>query len=246
LKKLIVNIFLFVIYATNIFAQNSVYEYFINANRFYIQGNYDKAIELYKRILKEDIKNGYIYYNIGTCYLKENKIGKSLYYFNLARFYIPLNRRLRKNILIAKSKLKDEFPSKIIYEYLDKIFIFSKIFSEKTLFFLMISTFYLFIFSLIFRSRVIHLVIFLAFLILGVNFGWDYFYIHHLNFGYVINKNVPVFSDISKNSKIILKANDGDKIYILKKHNNFLYVEFINGLKGWILNKDAIYNNEKL
>ncbi len=229
----------------NLLAQSQKYELLLEANKSYEKGNYEQAIRNYIKI-SNYINNGYLFYNIGTCYLKLNRVGKALFYFEKAKFFIPLDKNLIKNNLIAKSRVKDNIPEKNIIYYLGNFFILTKIFSVRFLFYLSIFLFYclllFFVFLIFKKKKILFFISLVIFVFIFSNFLWSYYYLNILKFGYISKNNVSVFSDFSENAQELFKVNDGVKIYVLEKHHNFLYVLFSDGRKGWIQNNNAIYN----
>ncbi len=243
----IVSIFIFIL-EVSLFSQPKYYKILLTANNNYENGNYVEAISDYLKISKH-LDNGYLFYNIGTCYLKLNQIGKSLFYFEKAKFLIPLNKELNNNILIANSKIKDNFPKRNVYFYLDNVFFITKILSLKILFYISFILYYLTIFSLLFyfykKKKFLFSISFILFLIFILNFLWSYYSFNYLKFGYVINDESKLFSDFNKKNKIISTVNQGVKIYVLEKHKDFLYVMLQDGKKGWIDKNNVIINNFK-
>ncbi len=243
----IVSIFIFIL-EVSLFSQPKYYKILLNANNNYENGNYVEAISDYLKISKH-LDNGYLFYNIGTCYLKLNQIGKSLFYFEKAKFLIPLNKELNNNILIANSKIKDNLPKRNVYFYLGNIFFITKILSLKILFYISFILYYLTIFYLLFyfykKKKFLFSISFILFLIFILNFLWSYYSFNYLKFGYVINDESKLFSDFNKKNKIISTVNQGVKIYVLEKHKDFLYVMLQDGKKGWIDKNNIIINNFK-
>ncbi len=243
----IVSIFIFIL-EVSLFSQPKYYKILLNANNNYENGNYVEAISDYLKISKH-LDNGYLFYNIGTCYLKLNQIGKSLFYFEKAKFLIPLNKELNNNILIANSKIKDNLPKRNVYFYLENVFFITKILSLKILFYISFILYYLTIFSLLFyfykKKKILFSISFILFLIFILNFLWSYYSFNYLKFGYVTNDKSKLFSDFNKKNKIISTVNQGVKIYVLEKHKDFLYVMLQDGKKGWIDKNNVIINNFK-
>ncbi len=240
-------IFIFIL-KISLFSQPKYYKILLDANNNYENGKYVEAISDYLKISKR-IDNGYLFYNIGTCYLKINQIGKSLFYFEKAKFLIPLNKELNNNILIANSKIKDNLPKKNIYFYLGNVFFITKILSLRMLFFISLILYYVTIFSLIFyfykKKKTLFSISFVLFLIFILNFLWSYYSFNYLNFGFVINDDTKLLSDFNTRNKIISTINQGVKIYVLEKHKDFLYVMLQDGKKGWLNKNNVIVNNFK-
>jgi len=116
------------------------------ATKLYENNQTTSSREIFEEIYKEfKINNGYLFFNIGTCYLKENMLGKSLYWFAKAKSLIPLNSSLNKNIQIASSKTKDMIEDTTYIKYLERLFFVSYILSLKNILYIGTALFYLLI-----------------------------------------------------------------------------------------------------
>jgi tetratricopeptide (TPR) repeat protein len=78
------------------------------AGNAYAQGNFPEAIRLYGELLKEKGESATVYYNIGNCYYKLNKIGQSILNYERALLLAPGNKDIRFNLEIARLKTVDK------------------------------------------------------------------------------------------------------------------------------------------
>jgi len=76
---------------------------FYNANNFYKQADYAKAIKQYEQILERESESGNLYYNLANSYLKEGAFGKAILNYERARKLIPRDRDLEANYQYARS-----------------------------------------------------------------------------------------------------------------------------------------------
>ena len=81
MKKLFFNIVLLFSLVVN--AQTSD-ELFSKANNLYQNGKYSEAIKLYTSIEKQGLKSDDLFFNLGNCYYKLNKVAPSIYYYEKA------------------------------------------------------------------------------------------------------------------------------------------------------------------
>ena len=238
------------LYAGNV-EQSEIYQSFGSANKYFHEKNYNKAIELYKEIYKKGIHNGYIFYNIGTSYIKKHELGKSLYWYNKAKFFIPLNSSLNKNIQIAISRNQDSIPDKTFFKYLESIFILGKIFSMKINYYITTGLFLVLILFLIIKNFVINLkkkyilnraIIFslVLFVIFSINLIFEYYEYNFLNTGYIIANNTSVKDDYNIDANTIATVNDGTKVFILSGNDKFYKIKLLNKLEGWVLKSKVI------
>ena len=81
----------------------------------YKNQNFEKAIELYKKIESKGLHSSELYYNLGSSYYKLNKVGPSIYYLEKALKINPLNEDAANNLIFAKRLALDkieELPKK--------------------------------------------------------------------------------------------------------------------------------------
>ena len=81
------------------------------ANQLYEEGNYEEAIAEYERILAAEIKNGYVYYNLGNAYFKSEQLGKAILSFERARRLLPRDEDINANLTFARQFTKDKIET---------------------------------------------------------------------------------------------------------------------------------------
>ena len=99
MKKLFFNIVL--LFSLVINAQTSD-ELFSKANNLYQNGKYSEAIKLYTSIEKQGLKSDDLFFNLGNCYYKLNKVAPSIYYYEKALKTNPIHEDASFNLAFAK------------------------------------------------------------------------------------------------------------------------------------------------
>lgn len=84
---------------------------FQRANDRFNDGDYASAVDALDSILKTGIKSGNLYYNLGNCYFKMKKLGKSILNYERAKLLIPRDSDLLSNYKLAKAQLKQKDPA---------------------------------------------------------------------------------------------------------------------------------------
>jgi tetratricopeptide (TPR) repeat protein len=77
------------------------------AEELYRNGDYEKAAEVYKKILQEGWHNGELYYNLGNCYYKSGNYGKAILNYERARRFLGNDADLEKNLKLANLHITD-------------------------------------------------------------------------------------------------------------------------------------------
>ncbi|NCS87113.1 MAG: tetratricopeptide repeat protein, partial [Ignavibacteria bacterium] len=91
-----------------------------DANNYYQNKQYEKAIEKYNSILELNFESPALYYNLGNAYFRTNQIGKSILNYERALKLDPNNEDLQYNLAIVKARTADrikEVPKLFIIEW---------------------------------------------------------------------------------------------------------------------------------
>lgn len=78
-----------------------------DADSAYVQGNYQKAIELYSALLKES-QSADLYYNLGNAYYRTEEITQAILAYERALLLSPGDADIRFNLQLARTKTIDK------------------------------------------------------------------------------------------------------------------------------------------
>lgn len=106
MKRIIILTALLLMSVVGVMAQTSA-ERWEAGNRAYIEGNYDKAIEVYTAILDGGEYSMKLYYNLANAYFKAGANGKAILYYNKALRIAPSQEDIRHNLALAEAQTKD-------------------------------------------------------------------------------------------------------------------------------------------
>ncbi|MBD3426493.1 MAG: tetratricopeptide repeat protein [Candidatus Omnitrophica bacterium] len=84
---------------------------FARGNDYYEQGDYQNAINEYKKIIDGGQASGPLYYNIAGAYFKSGQLGKAVLNYRRAMFLMPRDGDLKANYKFAKSAVLEKPPS---------------------------------------------------------------------------------------------------------------------------------------
>lgn len=222
---------------------------FYEANDFYKNEQFSKAIELYHQIELKGKISIELYYNLANSYYKTNKVGPAIYYYEKALKIDPSNEDAMNNLIFAKRLALDniqEIPKNIFQKinanYLQKLSynqwaIVSVVFS-----FLACILFLLFYFA---NSPTIKRTYFgtsiFSFLLLLISFSITY---NQYSF-FKNNKEAIVFEETSTvknaptfNSEDVFILHEGTKVIVLDAIDNWKKIKLADGKQGWIIAKE--------
>lgn len=86
-------------------AQNA---FFDEGNRLYQAGDFDGALDRYRRILDAGLESGDLHYNIGNTYFRLGALGPAILHYERARRLMPGDDDLLANLALARSLTADE------------------------------------------------------------------------------------------------------------------------------------------
>ncbi|MEN6511831.1 MAG: tetratricopeptide repeat protein [Chloroherpetonaceae bacterium] len=249
MRKFCLILFIILFSKTLLFAQSDPTQIFKQANEFYAQKDYIKAIENYNHLVNQGIISANIYFNLANSYYRNNNIGKAILYYNRAKRLDPNDYDINSNLQIAKLKTIDKIqplPKFFLTAWVEDISksqspetfgVLSIIFS-----FLGFGLLTLYIYSrkakwkrISFFSGIVSLLIMIAFLLLA--FKGNSYRLSD-NEGIVIPASVYIKSSPDKSSTDLFILHEGTEIEVLDKVSNWSRIRIANGNQGWIEDMD--------
>ncbi len=244
MNKIIVVLFLLV--SSFSFAQTAD-DLFKNANALYKEGNYQKAIELYKQIESKKEVSSELYYNLGNAYYKLNKVAPSIYNYEKALQLDPLNEDAQNNLIIANRLTLDrieELPRSIFQKINESIF--QKLTYNSwavitiILSFIAATLFLLFYFSYTpNKKRFYFSTSILAFLLLisGLAITFTQYNQTKNNVkAIVFSEEVSVKNAPTTDANEVFFLHEGTKVNVLDTVDNWRKIKLVDGKIGWVKN----------
>lgn len=103
MKRLVYLLFLLLLPAVQMSAQ----ELKTQADTAYVQERYAQAAELYEQLLEQGHSSD-VYYNLGNCYYRLEKVGPAVLNYERALRLDPGDTNIRHNLELARNKTKDK------------------------------------------------------------------------------------------------------------------------------------------
>ena len=226
--------------------QSQVEVVFDEGNALYNQGNYTEAIEKYTSIINNDFESAELYYNLGNAYYKINDIANSIFYFEKSLLLDLNNNETKNNLSFSQNMTIDRIETVPVNQVSKFISKFTNVFDYNT--WLLISIIFEFLSLIVFSLYLfnknsdtkkryfsigsIFLFFFIIFLILGINSKSEY---EKNNPAILFENRISFKSEPNERSEDLFLLNEGTKVNVLEKLNEWSLVELSNGSKGWIL-----------
>ena len=97
---------------------------FSAANKFYQQENYEKALEQYQQIERQQLESAELYFNMANIYYRTNQVAPSVYYYEKALQLSPNDQDIKFNLEFANAMVIDNIeplPKSLGQKFIDVI-----------------------------------------------------------------------------------------------------------------------------
>jgi len=219
-------------------------------NKFYQKGNYQKAVEVYSKLVNEGYESEELFFNLGNAYYRLNQIGYAILNYEKALKLSPGDEDAKYNLAIAHAKTKDKI------EVMPKPFFTEWWHSFINLFSVSGWTILTYIFYLIFLSSIalyffareikIQKYSFFSSLILGGIFFFTAFmllmklnYENNFHFGIVVENSAAAKLSPYENSNDAFIIHEGTKVTLEDKVDNWIKIKLPDGKVGWLQNTEV-------
>lgn len=248
------NIILIIIFSTlalETYSQTTK-EIFAEANSLYKQGVYDEALNNYQKIVDMGYQSADLYFNLGNCFYKLDKIAPAILYFKRAIKLEPNMDDAKFNLKMARKKTVDkieEIPKTFIAKFWKSLTSIMTIYHWSILsivlaFFSSIS-FLIYFFSNNSSSKMVNFVISLStFFIMIISIViakqqtvWQKKHKEAV----IMTKNSYVKVAPTQNSGDSFILHEGTEILVVDEIDEWLRVKLLDGKIGWIHSDDISY-----
>lgn len=238
MKKLV---YIFLLITQVFFAQGG----FEAGNDLYNKGQYEQAIDAYSTVLSAKKQSAELYYNIGNCYYKLNKVAPAIYNYEKALVLSPNNLEVLNNLRFAQKRTVDEIKVIPKVGFGKLVRDFTAIYNYDTWAWIAVgfSAFFLLGFlgyyfsaaSLLKRVFFVAMFVLLIFLIVSVAAA-IFEKSHALNErpAIVFADRTEVKSEAQSKSSKVIDLHEGTKVYVKKVLGRWKKIQLTDGTVGWI------------
>jgi tetratricopeptide (TPR) repeat protein len=246
MKKLLV----FIVFFVGVLVQAQSPEVlFLKGNKWYQEGEYSRAIEVYKEIESKNIESADLYFNLGNCYYKMNKVAPSIYYFEKALKVDPTHKDAAFNLAFAKrmsidaiEELPKTFLQKLSESVIQKLPFDSWAIIAVIASFLVALLFLMYYFSGSSKKKLFYFNMALfsfVILVVTVVFAYSSYDIAQKNRPAIIfAEKTEVKNAPSMKSEDAFELHEGTKVQILDELDGWKKIKITDGKIGWIYEKD--------
>lgn len=245
---MIKKIFILILFISCVVTAQTADELFSKANTLYKNGEYEKAISIYEQIENSDKISSELYYNLGNCYYKINKIAPTIYNYEKALKLSPNDNDIKNNLALAKRLTLDRIevlPKTIIQQinenFLQKLSynnwgILSIVFSILTA--VLFLFFYFSVSSSKKRGLFTFSIISFVLLIVTTSVALNQFNrVKNTIEGIIFADEVDVQNEPTNNADEIFIIHEGLKVEIIDEVDEWKKIKLADGKIGWILSE---------
>ncbi len=220
-----------------------VLELYQQGNQYYDQGEFDKAIESYQKIIQAGLDNSKVYYNLGNAYFRQGELGNAILNYRRAERLDPRDEDIKANIEYVKLYTLDKIDlenvnlvSSIMKSILDRATLDEWTLLVSGIYFLgiILGIFLVFLDRLL-RPLLIVLIILIILLILSGSLLYAKIRTEALiERGVVIEAETDVRSGPGDDYTLQFTAHEGLEFQIKDQQEGWNLIVLPNGVMGWL------------
>ena len=238
-------LYIFLLLTQVLFAQGS----FKNANEMYQKGDYNGAIRSYESILDAKQESAEVYFNLGNCYYKLNKVAPAIYNYEKALTLKPNDKDILNNLNFAKKLTIDEIKEvpKVGFEKLVRDFTATYHYNTWAWISVVLAVLFLLFFlgyyfsALTLSKRIFFIGMFVVLLAILISVSSAIFERNHYNSerpAIIFKEMVSVKSEPKASSSEVLELHEGTKVYVLESFDGWDKIQLTDGTEGWLEKSD--------
>jgi tetratricopeptide (TPR) repeat protein len=238
------NLLYIVLLTTQVFfAQNG----FENGNALYQKGKYQEAITAYESVFRTKKQSAELYFNIGNCYYKLNKVAPAIYNYEKALLLNPTDIEIQNNLKFAQKLQIDDIKTVEKVGFNKLIQDFTNTFHYNTwggiavglsIVFLLFFVGYYFS-QITVSKRLFFFGMFFVMLLLLVSVSSAIFEKNQYNKdqpAIVFSEIISVKSEPKNSATDVFVLHEGTKVYVIESLDNWDKIQLTDGNEGWIEN----------
>ena len=223
------------------FAQNG----FEKGNDLYKNGKYEQAIDAYKSELAAKKESAELYFNLGNCYYKLNKVAPAIYNYEKALVLNPNDTDITNNLKFAQKRTVDEIKEVPKVGFAKLLRDFTAIYHYNTWAWISVAFSVLFLLSflgyyfsaLTLNKRLFFGGMFVMLVLILISVSSAIFERSHFKNerpAIVFAEVADVKSEPQRMADNVIVLHEGTKVFVIETVDNWKKVQLTDGAEGWI------------
>jgi tetratricopeptide (TPR) repeat protein len=221
------------------------YKVLKDANKAYTEGEFQKAVDEYEKLVKSGLAAADLYYNLGNAYYRTGDYKSAILNYERAKKLDPNNENIDVNLELCQKFVQDKIevvPKFFLVNWLNA---FLNVFSSRGWAFISIFTFisflclvllFLFTRSIFFRKMSFYLGIisfFISTITFLASYKQDQILTNHKT-AIVFSQSVSVKSSPNESGTVLFIIHEGLKVSITDSSNGWKEIKLDDGRVGWL------------
>ena len=234
---------------SQVMSSQSAQELFEKGNEQYKLEQYEDAIQTYNQIEQLSVTSSSLYYNLGNCYYKLNRVAPSIYNYEKALLIDPLNEDAKNNLVFAKRLAIDNIEAlpKSVLQKVDEAVVKKLSYNGWAIASVVLSVvgcslFMLFYFSFSPKNKrlffVTSIICFMLLVTTSILTFKEYSFAQNNLEAIVFAVETKVKNAPSLNGETVFTLHEGTKVKVLDTIDNWKKVKIDDGKIGWITTDD--------
>jgi len=218
---------------------------FAKGNDLYKNGKYEQAIDAYTSELTAKKQSAELYFNIGNCYYKLNKVAPAIYNYEKALVLNPNDADIATNLRFAQKRTVDEIKVVPKVGFAKLLRDFTAIYHYNTWAWISVAFSALFLLSflgyyfsaLTLNKRLFFFGMFLMLLMLLISVASAIFEKSHFKNerpAIVFAEMTDVRSEPQNKGASVVILHEGTKVFVKETVDNWKKIQLTDGSEGWI------------
>ncbi len=206
---------------------------------------YQEAAEIYEGLVNDGWKSSELYFNTGNAFYKLNKLGKAIYYYELARTMNPNDEDIKINLSIANGKTIDKIETRenffinAVKTNLLQSFSTAQ-WAWLTVILLcitLVAFFFFFVVERIVLKKLTLGIALVGIIAFGITYLFGYSAANAKNnnkFAIIILQEVSIQNEPNPSGVVKFKLHEGTKVRLIRSNGDWSLVALDNGNEGWV------------
>ncbi len=214
-------------------------------NEYYIQGDYEKAIEQYESVLDSGYAGAGLYYNLGNAYYRSRKLPMALVNYERGRLLDPDDPEIRHNLEMARELVVDEIEALPVFfarKWIDAVVQFMGVdfwaIVSLSVFVLALIFFLIFFFATPRRLRKIAfwtgILCLVIALLSGIFAGRRKYMITGQEYAVILAPSVTVKSTPDESGTDLFQLHEGTRVTVIDSLSDWRDIRIADGNRGWV------------
>ena len=216
-------------------------ELYRQGNLLYEQSQFAEASRTYERIIQKGIQNGYVYYNLGNAYFRQQKVGQAILAYERANRLIPRDDDVKTNLAVANLKTIDQITIEMPWfgrRMVDAITV-----NECTVLTSVLGGLTLFIFLAFLLARApttrrvlvrVGTIFCIVFILSGGLTGFKIYTTLTHQDAIILNITAVIRSSPDETAAPLFSLHDGTKVQIIEIRGAWMRIQLTDGKNGWL------------